>query len=367
MSSSPPDPPVPASRSTVQVPPLPAGEQVIRLVVEAAPSRARAWNRLLWFGLIFSILMNFSLFTAYQSYFSSGDGPNEKYHSGDKTAKKKIAIIQVSSTIMPPFTERLLERIEKAESDGDVEGVVLVVDSPGGLVADSHQLYHRLQQLGRKKPLYVQMQRIAASGGYYIAMAAGDSGKIMAEPTTWTGSIGVIIPHYDFTDLAEKAGVKSEPLTTGEFKDALSSFRPLTDRERTVWTGILDDAYQRFLGVIEAGRPNLSREQVEAVATGRIYTADQAVAEGLVDGISFLEDTIEQLQKELKLEKVRVIEYQSNPTLTDLLLGAAQSRSELSILRELWNSPAPRAFYLMGQPDTLSETLRDTAINSLTE
>ena len=103
---------------------------------------------------------------------------------------------------------------------------LLVIDSPGGLVTDSHQIYHRLQKLQKEKPVNVQMKRMAASGGYYIAMGAGPKAKIFAEPTTWTGSIGVILPRYDFSKIAEQYGVASDPIKTGPYKDSLNPLRP---------------------------------------------------------------------------------------------------------------------------------------------
>ncbi|MCG6155948.1 signal peptide peptidase SppA [Rubinisphaera margarita] len=325
------------------------GEQVVRLVIEAQSTTRSRWGmRLLVFLLLFSVLMNFTLLSSSENYFGDMEGPLERYYSGDKTATDKLAVIRVDTTIMPPFTEQIIEQIDHATEDDDVKGMVLVVDSPGGLVADSHQIYHKLSIFAETKPIYVQMGRIAASGGYYIAMGSGEKGKIFAEPTTWTGSIGVIIPHYNLTELADNIGVKSEPLKTGEFKDSLSMFRPLSERDREVWDGIMDDAFQKFLGVIEKGRPALSREEIEALATGRVFTADQAMASGMIDQISFLDETIATLASELGNENIRVIEYDYPPNIVDVLMGTAKMRSDGSILQELLQSPAPRAFYLMG-------------------
>ncbi len=325
-----------------------SGEQVVRIVVENQSRGGGLLSRLFQMIFIFSIMLNIILLSSSASNISTDDAPIEKHYSGDQNAKDKIAIFNVSTTIMPPFTERLLKEIDQAIEDDDVKGAIVVVDSPGGLVADSHQIYNKLTKLSKVKPVYVSMKRIAASGGYYIAMGAGKDGRIYAEPTTWTGSIGVIIPHYNVVDLAEKVGLKSEPLTTGEFKDSLSSFKEISPRDREVWDGILDDAYQRFLDVIASGRPKMDRKKIESVATGRIFTATQAKDEGLVDEIAYLEKVIEDLQKKLGLSKVNVIEYGYPPTLADILLGSVQAKTELSMLNDLLNSPSPRAFYLMG-------------------
>ncbi len=326
-----------------------SNEQVVRIVVENQSRGGSLISRLFQMIFIFSIMLNIVLLSSSVSEMNLDDAPLEKHYSGNKSAEDKIAIFNVSTTIMPPFTERLLKQIDQAIEDDDVKGAIVVVDSPGGLVADSHQIYNKLTKLSELKPVYVSMKRIAASGGYYIAMGAGKEGRIYAEPTTWTGSIGVIIPHYNVVELAEKIGMKSEPLTTGEFKDSLSSFKEISPRDREVWEGILDDAYQRFLDVIASGRPNMDRKEIESVATGRIFTATQAKQEGLIDEIAYLEKVIEDLQKKLGLTEVNVIEYAYPPTLSDILLGNVHAKSELSMLNDLLNSPSPRAFYLMGQ------------------
>jgi protease-4 len=103
---------------------------------------------------------------------------------------------------MTPFSDRVIKTIKKVRDDKDVKGVLLAVDSPGGTVTNSHQIYHELKKLAEQKPVVVSMGSLAASGGYFVAMGAGPKGKIFAEPTTWTGSIGVIIPHYEVTEVA---------------------------------------------------------------------------------------------------------------------------------------------------------------------
>ncbi len=174
---------------------------------------------------------------------------------------------------MPPFTERILKSLERAEDDPEVRGVLLIVDSPGGLVADSHQIYHRLTRLREKKPVAVSMRRMAASGGLYVAMGAGPQGMIFAEPTTWTGSIGVIIPRYEISELAEKVGVEPGSLKTGELKDSLNPIRPLSEQEIKVWNEILAESLDQFIDVIDQNRDTLDNAEVRELATGQVYTA----------------------------------------------------------------------------------------------
>jgi protease-4 len=335
-------------------PASPSSTPTQTIVIREAPRRS-------WFAWLLVFLLGVSLFFNVGQLGAlllalSGDGstpgePIETHHSGDEFADAKIALVDVSGTIMPPFTERILDTLDYIEQDQDVKGIVLVVDSPGGLVADSHQIYHRLKELRttRNIPVFVSMGRMAASGGYYVAMGAGPEGRIYAEPTTWTGSIGVIIPRYDVSKLATEFGVRAEPLTTGPFKDALSPFREMSADERAVWEGILDDAFVRFQEVILDGRQNqLDAGQVQALATGRIFTAKQAEDNKLIDAIGYLDDAIDDLQSRLKLADVHVIRYEHPLSLSEMLFGSAQARQPSDPIRELLNASVPRAMYFCG-------------------
>jgi protease-4 len=201
------EPPKPEA-APAELPPPPA------ILVQAPPPRRGTYwlTRLLAVGLVVSLLFNLAVYSTYKEYYSNVEPPLEKYRSGSKLATDRIVVLEVNGTIMPPLTERVLDRIKKAKEDDRVKGVLLAVDSPGGLVADSHEIYHRLKELSAQKPVYVQMKRLAASGGYYIAMGGGTDGRIFAEPTTWTGSIGVILPRFDLSQLADKIGVVSDPI-----------------------------------------------------------------------------------------------------------------------------------------------------------
>jgi protease-4 len=296
--------------------------------------------------LMTSLLANFGMYAAYHEYFAAAEGPSEKFHSGDRLSSDKLAIIRVSGTIMPPFTSRVLKMIEKARDDDEIKGVLLAVNSPGGLVTDSHQIYHQLKKLSEKKPVYVSMGSMAASGGVYVSMGAGEQAKIFAEPTTWTGSIGVIIPHYEIAGLAEKIGVRSVPLKTGEFKDALSPFRDLSEREKALWENIMNQSFEQFLEVIDDNRSNLNLDQVRALATGQIYTAKDAKANGLIDEIGFEEDALEALKAKTGLSEARIVTYEHPPALLDALLGSSKAPAPLPSWQTLLEATVPRAMYL---------------------
>jgi protease-4 len=274
-------------------------------------------------ALVASVLFNLIQLAAFRDYATGSKPPYERFHSGELSASAKIARIQFSGVIMPPYTERWLKTIDEIAKDDHVKGVLLSVDSPGGLVADSHQIYAKLKKLREKKPMVVSMKRLAASGGYYISMGGGPEAKIFAEPTTWTGSLGVIMPRYDVSELAKTWGVKSEPLVTGPMKNSLDPLQPLSEDEKGVWAAILDDAFQRFIDVIDDGRPGLDQEKIRSLATGQVYTAKQALENGLIDVIGDEDDAIAALKDQLGLKSVRVVEYDFPSSLVDVLLGAS--------------------------------------------
>lgn len=321
---------------------IPQSTVVVR--VEGADRRSLP-RRIVNSLLSISILLNFWLLLAFSTVSGiSTDSLPEEFVDGTEGASSRIAVIRVSGMISPPFTERWIARIQQAAEDETVRGVVLEIDSPGGFVADSHQLYHEIRKLAETKTVFVSMKRLAASGGYYIAVAAGTNSRIFAEPTSWTGSIGVIIARYNAAELAEKIGVKVEPLVTGPLKDTLNPFRDMTEQESAVWDAILADSFDRFVGVIDEGRSNLDEAAVRELATGQIYTATQALENGLVDEIGYLEDVLQALASQLQLTEWEAFEYPVAVGLLDSLVGV---RSEPPSLAEQFlqsTVPAPMYF-----------------------
>lgn len=300
------------------------------------------WVRLTTALLGMSLLLN--VWYIWQPFAYSRPEIPEQHLQGTPGVRDRIAVITFEGTISPPFTGRWLRQLKQAQEDATVRGVLLVIDSPGGFVADSHQLYREIQKLSKDKPVYVAMKRIAASGGLYIAMGVGEQGKIYAEPTTWTGSIGVIIPRYNATELVAKVGVKSEPLVTGPLKDSLNPFRDMREQDKVVWDAIMDDAFGRFVSVIADNRSQLNDKEVRALATGQIYTANQALQNHLVDQIGYTEDAINALAATLELQEFDAFEYRSTPGLVDLILGADASPPK-SIADQILQASVPQAMY----------------------
>jgi len=320
------------------------GGTIVVKVESDRPQRRSNIGSLILLGLLAaSMMMNLLLIVGAAMSGPPTSSVQQVHRDGTAGAPDKLAVIQFSGTIMPPFTDRWIEQIRDAVEDDSVKGVLLEIDSPGGLVADSHQLYHELQKLRAVKPVCVAMKRMAASGGYYIAMGGGPDAKIFAEPTTWTGSIGVILPRYNAAELATKLGVKTEPLVTGPLKGSLSPFRDLRDDERAVWEAIIDDSFQRFIGVIADNRSHLDSEAVKVLATGQVYTANQALENGLVDEIGFVEDAIASLAGSLNLTKYDVVDYTSPVGFIEALLGSTATPP--SMMEQLMEAGIPRAFY----------------------
>ena len=184
----------------------------------------------------------------------------------------------------------------RSRDDPDVKAVVVRVDSPGGTVTGSDYLYHHLRKLreDRSIPLVVSMGGIAASGGYYISMAAGsDPDTIFAERTTWTGSIGVIIPHFTIADLLESWKIKDDSITSGPYKDLGSPTRKLSpvmaEEERKILQTMVDQTFDTFKDVVTDARPQLAadKDKFAKATTGQVFTAKQALDLGLVDKLGF--------------------------------------------------------------------------------
>jgi protease-4 len=209
----------------------------------------------------------------------------------------------------------------------------------------------------RKLPLVVSMGGVCASGGYYVAMAAGDQlDSIFAEPTTWTGSIGVIIPHFDLSGTLSALQIEDDSIASGPLKQMGSPTRPMKPEERELLQQLVDDSFAGFKQVVQYGRPKFKEvpAALDAVATGQIFTANQALERGLVDKIGFLEDAIARALELAKLDakQVRCVKYEESPTLFGGLLGAdapipGRSAVNMSSLVDLLT---PRAYYLWTWP-----------------
>ena len=236
--------------------------------------------------------------------------------SGD--GEEKVLLIDISGMLTtakssgivdePSLPARIKEELTKAEEDDDVKAIVLRINTPGGSVTASDLVYHELKAFKKKRPMPViaAIMDLGTSGGYYIAMAAD---HILAHPSTITGSIGVIMVTMNAQGLLEKVGVQPTAIVSGPKKAMGSPFRPMNDEERAIFQGAIDHLYEQFLAVVEKGRPGLSKEHIRTLADGRIFTADIAKAQGLVDDIGYLDEALDLAKKDAKLEQATVVTY----------------------------------------------------------
>ncbi len=205
---------------------------------------------------------------------------------GDFTFGPRIALVPLSGEIKE--SDAFVERLETLARDDRIKAVVLRIDSPGGAVGPSQEMYTAVRALSQSKPVIASLGSVAASGGYYVACAAD---IVVANPGTLTGSVGVIIPVIDVAGLLDKLGVKAEMLTAGKRKAMGSSFRALSAEERTIFQSMLDDIQEQFLDAVTETR-KLTPAQLSDVRTARIYTGEQARKVGLVDEMGGLEDAV---------------------------------------------------------------------------
>ncbi|MFS0864537.1 signal peptide peptidase SppA [Fredinandcohnia sp. 179-A 10B2 NHS] len=245
-----------------------------------------------------------------------------------------------------------LKMIEQAEEDSSIKGIILKINSPGGGVVESAEIHKKLNDYkeSTKKPIYVSMGAMAASGGYYISAPAD---KIYATPDTMTGSLGVIMQGINYSGLAEKYGVKFETIKSGPYKDIMSASREMTDDERKIMQDMVDNAYQGFVDVIASGR-NMSEGRVREIADGRIYDGRQAKEIDLIDELGFFEDTIEGMKKDHNLENASVVEYSANYGFGSLFTMSAKKLFaediEMATLVHLLSQPnSPRMMYLYAE------------------
>ena len=199
---------------------------------------------------------------------------------------EKVAVISISGLISD--SEPTIEQLKRFGKDDSVKAIVLRIQSPGGGVGPSQEIYEEVKKVRAKKPVLASLGAVAASGGYYIACATQ---RVYANPGTITGSIGVIMPFMNVKDLVEKIGIKGMTVKSGAFKDLGSPIRDMTLQERELLQGVVDNVHLQFVNAVAAGR-DLNREDVLRIADGRIFTGEQARELGLVDVLGNLEDTI---------------------------------------------------------------------------
>jgi protease-4 len=324
----------------------------------AQPSEKRPKRRIgrkIFWGIILtlSVLANIALLLmliGVVAVFAVGEQglTEEIIQAGPKTTK--IAVIKVRGLIDDEQADDVRKQLKRAREDKRVKGLIVRVNSPGGTISASDQIYNEILKYRREtdKPVVAFMQGVAASGGYYVSVG---SEKIVAEPTTITGSIGVILGHFVLRELFEKKlGIEPHIITAGEKKDWPSLFAPFTDEQQEyLKERLINPAYQRFVRVVDKGRPSLTIDDVERLADGSIYGAQQARDKKLIDKIGYLDEAIEVAMSLAGVEEAQVVEYRKPFSLASLLNPGAKSILKID-RNTLYELGSPQLLYLWTVP-----------------
>ncbi|MBM4136652.1 MAG: signal peptide peptidase SppA [Nitrospira sp.] len=204
----------------------------------------------------------------------------------DITIGDRVALIRIEGIITD--SKNVIDEIKEYVKDPSIKAIILRIDSPGGAVAPAQEIYEEVRKAAAKKKIVVSMGTVAASGGYYIASPAN---KIIANPGTLTGSIGVIMEIPNIEGLMNKLGIKTEVVKSGSHKDMASVFRGIRKEERDILQNVLDNVHSQFIKAVAEGRKMLIND-VKKIADGRVFTGEQALKAGLVDELGNLEDAI---------------------------------------------------------------------------
>jgi protease IV len=228
-----------------------------------------------------------------------------------------------------PLLVRVREELEKAAADPKVKALVLKINSPGGTVTAADILYHELNDFRQrtKRPVVAVMMDVAASGGYYLALAAD---TIVAHPTSVTGSIGVIMLTLNADGLLQKIGVTAATIKSGPLKDMGSPLRTMTPEERAIFQSVIDDLYGQFVTKV-AERRKISPETARTLADGRVYTAQQALADKLVDRIGYIPDALDLARKAAGVQEARIIVYRRPRDYRATYYAGSRSDGDLEI------------------------------------
>ena len=321
---------------------------------------------LLGFGLLVSLGLNTGLVVA----LMSKGGAHRPHLHGERGVDEfpdlnevwsygqgevKAAHIPVTGVIMrggeetllghtPDMVESVLQQIRAARNDDEVRALIVEVDSPGGGVTASDEIYAALMDFKASREdrrILVFIRDMAASGGYYVA-AAGD--WLMAEPTSIIGSIGVILQSLNMKGLSEKIGVRDVTIKSGANKDLLNPFTDVSPEQRALLQEVIDASYRRFVGLVQDSR-GLDEEKLKELADGRIFASDRALEHQLIDQIGYWDDAVAKMAELLEEESVRVIRYEWEPDIFSWL-----SRVKFNLHPSAWFHSPPAKMQYLWQP-----------------
>ncbi len=208
----------------------------------------------------------------------------------------RVGVVKVSGVILDG--EKIIKQLKKFHKDESIRGIILRVNSPGGAIAPSQEIHDFVRKVAQDKPVVASFATVAASGGYYISASAT---KIIANPGTVTGSIGVISQYMNLKNLYQWAKMDPYTIKSGKFKAIGSPSRPMTPEERALVQTLINELHLQFVGVVAKGR-NMSLNKVKKLADGRVYSGAQALSNKLIDGLGGMEVAVEEMKKLAKIE-----------------------------------------------------------------
>ena len=282
-------------------------------------------------SLLLFVLSVVCLFLAIVVYFGEGDVGLEAH--GD------LAVVEVSGPIMS--SKEIVEQLDRVEKNDDIKGLILRIDSPGGGVGASQEIYQAVKRIKKDKKVVATMGGVAASGGYYIAVAAD---KIVANPGTITGSIGVLMDYTNVQQLLDFIKVHAEILTAGKMKDVGSPLKPLSEEDRKFLEDILQNMHQQFKKAVAEGR-GLDEAKINELADGRIFTGQQALDLGLVDQLGNQQDAVDLAAKMLGIKGKPKLLYPKKKKV-DIIDMLMEGDYDSKILQMIYALSEKRALYM---------------------
>ena len=256
-------------------------------------------------------------------------GSQKIFTGSSLPGSSKIAVIEVEGVITQ--SSAIIKTLNSYKNNAHIKAIIIRIDSPGGGVGPSQEIYEELIKMREKKLVVASIGSVGASGGYYIACAAH---KIFSNPGTITGSIGVIIEFANIEELLGKIGLKSVVIKSGKYKDILSPTRELGEDEKGLIQGVIDNIHRQFIDAVALGR-NLPREKIAQIADGRIFSGEQAKSLGLVDELGNLEDAIKYAAEQSGISGEPDVVYpeKKRPSLLDYVIEESISKIHEVITR----------------------------------
>lgn len=287
-----------------------------------------------WFLGIIGIILSLSVLFFALGFFTLVSSMKPTPEDEMVEGKDKIALIELKGVIVN--SEEIVKQIKKYAKSKGVKAIVFYIDSPGGGVSASEEIYQELKKAREKKPVIALMGSVAASGGYYVSLGAT---KIVANPGTITGSIGVIAQFPNLSKLFDKIGVDFEIIKSGKFKDSGNPYRGLTDEERKYLQNLIDDVYGQFVNHVVEER-KMKKEEVLKIADGRVFTGKQAYELGLVDTLGTLEDAIKIAANMAGIkDEPRIVKERKKDNIFDILFESKTVESIEEIKNFILNQP----------------------------